>query len=478
MAALMMRVDSMEVLSEIAEQELPPTSVSSNLAPRFETNIQQHTTILATPVEPVLDNNLEIPAEDTSKISAESPPHNELPGLVEESENQPHEVLPQDTLVFAADVVNKESLQLEKEADLTQTAGSLLQQEDITKPDEQVDECLTKKQSDAVDLGLDTSAKIGNATQGVMMGNNDAVQQILIEDVDSMQEVATQSEEMTTKGLELNDDNSASEKEHEKPTNESPDKNTVTLFKSSDLKSLSQDAVKESNSIVDDVTQKLLSKDNPSVSSVISHRRSISLPQWSAPIPAIRSPSAPPNHRSLQIPPLSPRAKSSVRSFAPIPPTPSHIPEHLSILIRRSPSPARDSSPVRPPSSTRDPSPITDLLPLKDTSPTRAAPTPRQASPRIITDRQIPAVVITVPPPTQKFTPLPTEYPSTEVTTPTTSSVPRIKIKFNESPQSSESPPPAKRQKVSRSKTKGILDCIVVRSDFENVLPAMIGSNM
>ena len=98
----------------------PPASVSSHLTRQIEMDTQQHIPTLATPVEPVVDNHFEIPAEDTSKISTESPSHDKLPGLAEESENRPHELLPEDTVPIAADVTNaEESAQLERSGRFT-----------------------------------------------------------------------------------------------------------------------------------------------------------------------------------------------------------------------------------------------------------------------------------------------------------------------------------------------------------------------
>ena len=453
--------DSMEDATGEIVGQLPSAFVASRLTPHSETDGQQHTPTLETPVELVVDSNLKMLAENASKISTESPPHDELPELVDESSQ-----------------LNKD------EVEVSQAAGSLLQEQDIIRPEEKVSQCLEKKQDDAIDSGLDVSVEI-DAMKGVRIVDDDPIQRIVTEEVDSMQqiipddgdlmqEVATESVKMAMKDSELTEDISAGESEYADPTNQSPDEKTAPALEAMGLKSLNEDIVKVSSSIENDVNQNSSSNDNTSIPPATPSHRSVSLPSWSAPIPPV---APPPNSKSLPIAPLS-RQQSPIPSRAPIPRAPSPIPEHLSILVRRYLSPARDSSPVRLPSSTRDLTPIRDVSPIKDTSPTRVPPAPRRSSSRLIPCREIPAVVITVPPQTQTITPLPAEYPTTEDATSTFLTLPRIKIKFNESSQSSVSPPPAKRQKVSHPKTKGIFDCIVVRSDFENVLPTVIGNNM
>jgi hypothetical protein len=314
--------------------------------------------------------------------------------------------------------------------------------------------------------------------QQILAEDIDSMQPIIPDNGDSMQDVVSESVEMAMKDSDSKEDISAGEREYLDPINQSPNEKTAPPLEAVGIKSLNQDIFKESRSIDDDVNQNLSSNDNTSISSANPSYRSVSLPSWSAPIPPIPSP---PNSKSLPIAPLS-RQQSPISSRAPIPRASSPIPEHLSSLVRRYISPARDLSPVRPPSSTRDltpiRTPIRDVSPIKDASPARVLRTPRRTSSRIISCREPSAVVITVPLQTQTITPLPAEYSTTEDTNSTSLTLPRIKIKFNESPKSSTSPPPAKRQKVSHPNTKGIFDCIVVRSDFENVLPKVIVSNM
>jgi len=163
----------------------------------------------------------------------------------------------------------------------------------------------------------------------------------------------------------------------------------------------------------------------------------------------------------------------------PIPLTPSSITPETAIPLAKEPiPPASLISPVIDAQTQITPLIFPISLPSVPKSVEQPLPPPPPPPTPPRRKRSI-SVVIPVPSRSQTTTPHPTVTPSTADLTPSSPSrALKFKVKFNDTPS-----PPLKRQRVSRSKSQSVqplpsasspeqremLDCIIVRKDFENV---------
>ena len=207
-------------------------------------------------------------------------------------------------------------------------------------------------------------------------------------------------------------------------------------------------------------TLPLAVSDEEPVSVDVPGRHNTATPFPPAPIHPIPSPTLP--HTFVED---SPEALPN-----PIRTKPSPIPPENENPVDRQTSPAFDArTPTTSLISSTPPLPAT--LSLSSTREPDLAPRHRSVS-----------VVMSVPSPSQTLPPIP-DMSTTVDSTPTSPTRPiRFKLKFNATPS-----PPPKRRRISPSKSRAlphpppvpdreILECIIVRNDFENVLPPGCGT--